>query len=345
MSVNLRSPRKAVLIAIAFAAGWLAMQGFGWSPNEIEVRVQSPDGRPVDHVPVFLLGDDYTEIGVRYTDAGGRCYFRGLSQGTFYLQIDPIGNDYQRQTLRVEMGDSMTSGGEKKLVEVMLRPRDLGATPSPADAILFHQRIPGDAQQALEQGSRSLDQNDVPAAQQQWKQALEIFPDYFEALDRLGTLYVQQQKYDVAIVLLHHATEVNKDSWHSYYGLGVAMCEIGQRRGGLAALKKAVELNPQSPNANMRFGLELAKDRNTAQEAIRALMAASRIAGNELPDAYFSLAKLYTEQKQFAEAAAALESYIGALPNIEPAQKEQYLKAIAQLRKKEPEAPKKKPTA
>jgi tetratricopeptide (TPR) repeat protein len=302
-------------------------------PNEIEVRIQTPDGRPIDRTPVFLLNDDYSEIGVRYTDGGGRCYFRGLSQGLFYLQIEPLGGDYYRQEHRIQMGDIMTSGGEKKLVEIQLQPKFIPPTLAEENSV-FHQKIPAEARQAYELGLKNLDENDDASAQNYWKQALEVFPDYYAALDKLGTLYVLQKNYSAAIVLLHQATEINKNSWHSYYGLGAALCEIGQRRGGLAALRKALQLNPQSPNTNMRLGLELAKDPALAEDAIRALSTAARIAGNNLPDAYFSLASLYTKRLKYAEAASALESYVAALPRIDPAQKEQYRIAIAQLRKK-----------
>jgi tetratricopeptide (TPR) repeat protein len=339
MAANSNLLRKTLLIIAALVISLIVCGRSAWSQNprnEIYGRVTTPDARPVDHMPIFLLGDDYTQLSVKYTDAGGRYHFPGLSQGVFYIQIEPHGNEYYRQTFRVEMGDIMTSGGEKKPVDIQLKPRDLGgsATSAGAGTSVFHQRIPTEARQAYDQAFESLQRDDFASAEKSLKRAIKVFPDYHDALDRLGSEYIQRRNYAEAVPLLKHATEVNKNSWHAYYTLGVALSEGGQREEGIAALRRAVELNQQSPNTNMRLGLELAKDPKTYEEAIQALSRASRLAGKELPDAYFYLASLYTKQEKYAQAAGALESYLSAITRIDPNQKEQYRKAVEQLKKK-----------
>ncbi|HYK91633.1 MAG TPA: tetratricopeptide repeat protein [Acidobacteriota bacterium] len=332
--------RKAILIIGALlVVGSIVCGKKAWAQNprnEIYGRVTTPDGSAVDHMPVFLLGDDYTELSLKYTDAGGRYHFPGLSQGVFYIKIEPQGNEFYPQTFRIEMGDIMTSGGEKKPVDIQLKPRDAGAASTVAGTgtSVFHQRVPDEARQAYAQGLMSLQRDDFEAAEKSLKRAIQLFPDYYDALDRLGGAYTQRGNCQEAVTLLQHAKEVNKNAWHAYYTLGAALTQLNRREEGIAALKRAVELNPQSPNTNMRLGLELAKNAQTHKDAIQALVRASRLAGKELPDAYFFLASLYTKEQRYAEAVGALEAYLAAVPKVDPSQKEQYRKAIEQLRTK-----------
>jgi tetratricopeptide (TPR) repeat protein len=176
--------------------------------------------------------------------------------------------------------------------------------------------------------------DDFSSAEASLKRALLLFPEYYDALDRLGSEYVQRGESRSAIPLLVRALEVNRRGWHAFYSLGTALGELGQLDEAISAMRHAVELNPQSPNANVRLGLLLARDPKTYDQAVAAFVRTTSLAGRDLPDAYFYLASLYTKQERFTEAAGALQSYVDALPRADAKQKEQYRKAIEQLRSK-----------
>ena len=63
--------------------------------------------------------------------------------------------------------------------------------------------------------------------------AIELFPDYYDALELLGSEYVKHAYYDSAAPLLARAVQVNKDEWRSFYGLGVSLIELDRRGEGL----------------------------------------------------------------------------------------------------------------
>jgi tetratricopeptide (TPR) repeat protein len=166
--------------------------------------------------------------------------------------------------------------------------------------------------------------------------AIEIFPDYFDALEMLGTEYVKHAFYDAATPLLAHAVEVNKEAWHSYYGLGVSLLELGKRQEGIDSLRRALDVNPKSINTGMRLGLELAKDGEHTEEAIKVLSNVTEMAGKQLPEAYLALASLYSKNKHYKLAAEALEGYLQTAPTS--AQRESIKLKIEDLRKKEKSA-------
>ena len=69
--------------------------------NTVEGRVTTSDNRPLENVRVFLLSDFYGQLAQTYTDGSGRYQFRGLRRANYYVQVEPSGTGYERQTQRV----------------------------------------------------------------------------------------------------------------------------------------------------------------------------------------------------------------------------------------------------
>ena len=323
-----------LLAALALAAAVMAQT------LRIEGRIRTEDGRSAENIRVILLDDMYQQKSVVYADGGGRFVFQAPGRVNYYVQVDPGGTDYEPQTLRVETGQNPYGSGKEVInLSVMLKIREAmkrergGVPPGPGGAV-FAQPVPPAAKEAYDKASKSLAKDDSAGAVASLKRALEVFPEYFDALEALGSEYARQRNYSVAIPLLQHAITVNEQGWKGHYSLGVALLESNQRAEGMVELRRAIELNPRSPNGHMRLGMELAKDPQTQIEAIKELEKVTSIAGKSIPDAYFFLASLYSKQKQYKEAADALEAYLAANPNADEAQKAQYRKAIQQLREK-----------
>jgi len=327
-----------ILLAFSFLpSGNIFLQ----SRNSIEGRVITPQSKPLPNVRVFLLNDGYGQRSSAYTDGGGRYQFRNLGPGNYYVQVEPAGTGYERQTVRVEVNPYNPSGigAEIFRVDIVLKPEQpTKKSESPdevlpgADNLLFVQDIPPAAKEAYHEATQSLKKEDLKAAEVSLTRAIELFPDYYDALETLGSEYVKHAFYDAAEPLLAHAVEINRNGWHSYYGLGVAQLELNKREEGLEALRRAVALNPKSINASMRLGLELSKEERFTDEAIKVLTSTTQMAGKKLPDAYLALASLRSKNKQYREAADALEAYLQAMP--ETNQRDNIKQKIAELRQK-----------
>jgi tetratricopeptide (TPR) repeat protein len=306
----------------------------------IDGRIKTEDGHMPESMRVILLDDMYQQKSVAYADAGGRFVFQAAGRVNYYVQIDAAGTDYEPQTIRVETGQNPYGSGREvinlsvllKIKEVIKR-QHVGLPPAPA-GVAFAQPVPQSAREAYDKASKSLAKDDSAGAVASFKHALEVFPDYFDALESLGSEYVKQRVYDEAIPLLRHAVQINDRGWRSHYALGVALVESQQRTEGMSELRRSIELNPESPNGHMRLGMELAKDPQAQTEAIKELEKVPVLAGKSIPDVYFYLASLYSKQKQYKEAADALEAYLAAQSKVDDAQRAQYKKAIQQLREK-----------
>src|SRR5262249_1606794 len=311
------------------------------SRNTIEGRVTTPDHRPIENVRVFLQNDGYSPIANTITDGSGRFRFMNIPANAYYVEVDPVGTDYERQSQRVEVNpiSQRAGSGEMFRVDFVLVLRKSargksGGNPTGADVVVFVQEVPEPAKKEYLSGMKSLEKEDFTNAVDFFKRAVEIFPDYYDALDALGSEYVRSRNYQSALPLLTHAVEVNKQGWHGFYSLGIALSESNQRNEGLAALRRALELNQNSVNTNMRLAIILAKDEATHVEAIQLLKKVTQLAGDKVPDAYGHLASLYSKHQQYREAADALEAYLKFAPHASAEQREQYKNLIEQLRQK-----------
>lgn len=310
--------------------------------NRIEGRVLTSEGKALPNVRVFLLNDAYGQRGFTYTDGSGRYEFRNLSAGNYYVQVEPAGTGYERQSVRVEVNPynpSGVGGAETFRVDVVLKPEKPTKKTEVSEeivtgpeSVVFVQEVPSAAKEAYQEGASKLKKEDLKGAEVSLTHAIQLFPDYYDALEMLGSMYVKHDYFDAAAPLLNHAVEINRTAWHSFYGLGVSLLELNQRPEGLEALRRAAVLNPKSINVSMRLGMELAKEERFADEAIKLLTITTQMAGKRLPDAYLALASLLSKKGQYKEAADALNAYLSALPTTD--QREDIKRKIEDLRQK-----------
>lgn len=330
----------ALIISQFFSLAIAAQSG-----STIEGRVTGPNRQGIVNARVSLQDDGYSERQMLYTDNSGRYRFKGVPSGVIYLVVEAMDGSYEKETRRIEVNPinlrrdttGKIRGGETFYEDFSLKPKKMdggmGAAMGKPVAV-FAQQVPESAKKEYETGVKNFEQNNAAEGIAALKHAIELFPDYYDALDRLGGEYVRQRNFAVAIPLLEHSTQVNKDSWSSFYYLGVAQLEASQGDAGIHSLRRAVELNPNSVNVNMRLGMALAKDPQTHTEAIEAMKKVAQLAGKQVPDCYLYLAQLYAKQTKYKEAADALETYVKMTPQADATQREQYKKLIEQLRRK-----------
>lgn len=339
LSVEIHFMLCALFVSAAIAVGqaWFAAP-FIQNRNTIEGRVQTRDHQPISEVRVFLQNDSYSEIAATFTDGSGRFRFLNLMSGVYYVQIEPGALNFERQSQRVEavaFTQRQSGGGEVFRVDFVVKPKE--TTTSSGEyasdkGVLFHQPVPDEARKEYVNALRSLDKNDFGKAAAFLAHAIEIYPDYYEALELIGTEYVKREQYKSALPFLSHAVEVNKDGWRAFYSLGVAEYELNQHDAALQSLRRAVELNPGSPNAVMRLGIALAQNAATRMEAIQAFQKVIDLAKDRVPTAYFYLGALYAKDEQYRKAADAFETFLRIYPKA--GERDKIKEMIAEYRQK-----------
>lgn len=279
---------------------------------------------PLSEVYVELLSDFNSTIARTRTNGSGLFAFRGLPSGQYNVKVLPYGVDYEGQTRSVSLvGVSAIpgSGAISEQVDFYLKAkRNTNVGPLAAPGVVFVQEIPPSAKKLYEAGIEDLQNKKENEGFDKLKKAIELFPEYFLALDRLGTEYIIRGHYRPAFVLLTKAVEVNPRSFSSTLGLGLALFRLQQVDEAVKNLRRAVEIYNKSANAHLWLGIALHQNKNLLQ-AETALIQANKLSKGESAEVHWQLARVYKDQNRFREAADELELFLKYNPKAEDTEK------------------------
>ena len=290
-------------------------------------------------VRVSLLNDNYQTLRTILVDASGRFQFRGLRQGVYLVKVDSTNFEFEEQTQRVEFQASSGRGGsggeEVYPVDFVLRRRKR-QVPTEAPGVVFAQTVPEVARAEYERGLNKVKDNKSAQAIPFLKKAIEIFPDYYLALELLGTEYVKAGNHSEAVPLLTRAVELNEAAPKSLYALGVATLKLNQTADAIKWLQMAVAQDGDNVNAHLMLGIAHGRV-GRLDDAEASLKRAYRLGGEKIPDVHLYLAGIYDKQKKYGEAIRELELLLKEDTDVD---KSKVKAMIARLRAKADSEPK-----
>ena len=289
---------------------------FPGSGSTITGFVFDTQRRPIDQAHVQLINDVNVILQRIRTDTSGRFLFRGVSQGRFQVRVLPLGTIYEEQTQAVELSGMSASGRPMRdtiQMDFHLRLRKTG--PVSAPGTVFVQDIPDEAKIIYQRAIADLDRNRLEDGLAGLESSLRVFPAYYLALERLGLIYLTQEKHEKAADVFSKAVVVNPRSYNGWYGLSAAHYALKQSEAAVEAAKKAVTLNSNSADALLVLGLSL-RQAKRYEEAEKPLKQADKITKGLSPDVHWNLALLYAKNlNRFNEAANELELYLKTTPD------------------------------
>jgi Tfp pilus assembly protein PilF len=308
--------------------------------NSISGLVFGESRAPVSDTYVQLLDELGQTITQTRTNGSGRYAFHGLSSGRFKVRVFPVGTDYMEQTQEVILAPVSAipgSGAENQQIDFYLRLREgANAGPFSVPGAIFAQEVPDEARKFYQQGISELRQKREKEGFENLKKALDVFPNYFLALDRLGTEYaargnISPSYFEAARILLTKALEVNPKSYSSMFGLGFTQYHQGRINEAVENLERAIGVYNNSTNGYLWLGIAQKKAGKLVQ-AEASLKRANDLSKGKVADVHWHLAGLYKDQQRYAEAAAELELFLKNQPDARDAEKIKQL--IGQLRQK-----------
>jgi thioredoxin-like negative regulator of GroEL len=304
------------MVTHIFLTALMALVSFQTNSNSISGHVSNDQRVPLADVRVELLNEVDSVIRTVKTDGSGLFVFRKLSDGTFQVRVQTSGTAYISQTKRVDLARPHGFGAAFEELDFVLTTG--GTTTKPG--VVFVQEVPEPARKQYQKGSELLEKsNKRQEAFAALKSAIDIFPQYFDALETLGTEQVKDAQYEAAIPLLTKALEVNSRAFASCFALGVAQYNVKQLQPAIESFRRAVSLNEKSINANLWLGIAL-RQTSRLDEAESYLKRADALAESKLPEAHWQLALLFNQVKRFKEAANELEKFLKVQPDARDAE-------------------------
>lgn len=291
--------------------------------------------QPVTQVDVELMNELYSTLKRTRTDGSGRYYFSGISAGSFKIKVLTYATNYETQTQDANIVNFGVSGGRVSSDNVYLDfylkldPRKINTNSGGILEAVFVQEIPSAASKLYNKALSKLG-NEKDEGLTLLEQAIQLFPEYYNALNRLGNEYVHRKEYAKAISILRRATTVNQKSFSSFYALGVANFNAGFLKEAVEAMHIAVTLDTQSTNANLWYGRLLRMSKNYELSEKTLLKLKESLKKSPIADVHWQLALLYNSTKKYKNAAEELESFLKVQPDSRDA--EQIKRLIAHLK-------------
>ncbi len=103
-------------------------------------------------------------------------------------------------------------------------------------------------------GNALANQGRIDEAMAHYQQALEIKPDYVEALNNLGAAFARLGRMNEAITQHQKAVEIKPDYAQAHYNLGVAFARLDRIGEAIAHYQKAVEIKSDYVEAYYNLG-------------------------------------------------------------------------------------------
>lgn len=286
--------------------------------NSISGYVFGSTRQSIPNVDVELSDDFSRTIARVQTNSSGRYEFNRLSSGKYRVKVLPYTTNYEEQIQEVEIinfsrqsstGSIIRGGLENSQCDFYLRPKKGSNLPT-SNAIVFVQEIPKEAKSKYEAGIANIRVKKTQEGLNELKSAIELFPNYFDALELLGNEYNKLKYYEASMVILTKAVEVNPNSYRGWYGLAYAHYSLNQLPESSKAVTTAISLNPKAVDALLLYGI-LLKQEKDYDESLNQLKKAKEIANNSAPEVNWQLALLYANNlKLYSKAAEELELFL-----------------------------------
>lgn len=220
----------------------------------------------------------------------------------------------------VNIGErALASGGDAVALNAMLGTLQLRSGNS--DAGIRHLRLANRARPADAVIATNL--ANALAQHGDYASALEILSEELARSD--STLHLQRlrgfiaqsaENYPAAVASYQQVVEAEPDDWETWNNLGNANRQMGDFEAGVAALKRAVELNPEAPPVRFNYATALGSA-GALQEAEQEF----RRMADDFPTDAKPLSELHAflkEQGREEDALAAIEQAVQREPkNIE----------------------------
>jgi tetratricopeptide (TPR) repeat protein len=317
--------KKRAIMPIVFCATILFVFVFVIAPVNISAQRSSisgfvfgPDRRPIPDTYVELLNEVYSILARVKTDGSGRFNFQGLSPGRFQIRALSMGRDLESRPEDVEISGVGVSGrpvSDHVQRDIFMKPRKNEFAKDQVTGVVFAQDVPAAAETAFKAAIEDLNNERTESGLKSLNNALDLFPTYYLALERLGFVKIKAQDYQGAVDVMKRLVAVNEKSFTGWYGLANSYHSLKMYPESVEAANKAIEMNRGSSEAYYVLGMAL-RPQGKIPEAEKALLQVETLTNGKDANAHWNLALLYAHDlKRFDKAADHLERFLKASPD------------------------------
>jgi tetratricopeptide (TPR) repeat protein len=314
----------AALAVAAHPTSILAEQ----KPPAVELRLKVAT-REIERVRVLwaveLSDSNWNPVAQTTMIGGDRARFKNLEPGIYTICVSGI-----RRGRRCSSADLTPASGERQAIFEVQVPAPAFAR-SAADLMtvsVASLAVPRKARQELRRSIAARQRGEPDESLARLRRALDICPDYAQALNDLGAYFHRKEDYAQAVRLFTRAAELEPDYFAAWLNLGKSYMALRDYAKAVEASGHALSFRPDDLMANgqLALGHYFLKDFAAAKKYFQRV-AELDPASPSLPHLY--LARIAFSERRRDDGARYLRSYLVFHPNSPQA--EQYRAVLRNL--------------
>jgi tetratricopeptide (TPR) repeat protein len=178
---------------------------------------------------------------------------------------------------------------------------------APVGTVGVHElAVPPKALKEFERSMKAFQSSDVRAAVGHLEKAVKIAPDFVQAHNNLGAMYINLRDYKSAMVELQKTIDLDPKLESPYHNLAMLMIFLGRLPEAEAAARHALELDVEGAKSRYWLGRILVMERKSTPEAEQLLTQAA----TQIPEAMLWLAQILQNRGEISAAMVELQAYL-----------------------------------
>jgi tetratricopeptide (TPR) repeat protein len=280
--------------------------GLGYNLHSLSGSVRTAAGQPVRNARVevrTILTAQLVASG--YTVPNGSFEFANLPPGNYEIVVTQGVNEARQ---RVDL--NQMAGG----VHLIIGSDTAYASVGDKSAVSISQlKVPEKARKLFAKAEEAFRKQNLSQAREQLEKALQAFPNYAQALTLRGILSLQDNRLDAACADLEQAVKDDYSYGMGYVALGATYNLMNRFDDSVRVLDRAVALSPSSWQAYFEFSKALL-GKGQFEAALRQINKAGDLAPSNYPGIHLVRAHALLGIKDYNQAVAELEQFLGAQP-------------------------------
>ena len=273
--------------------------------------------RPPDHdFLIELQTENRRTVQVARLRGDNDFQFLGIVNGLYNIHVKVDGFVEVQQSLEVMGGPNFVDVVLREKDETIRANGGFaGDNPNVVDVAALAAKHPAEAVEEYEKSLEDVQKGDTKRAVERLEKAVRLAPEFFQARNNLGLQYEKQLRYEDAEGQFRQAHALNRNEAQPLINLGNLWLEQNDFAPAAIVLREAVRLAPGSSAAHYYLGSALYKTA-ALEESERVLIRALEL-DTGAPGARLMLVNVYMQQQRYKPALEQLEWYLENNPDGE----------------------------
>jgi tetratricopeptide (TPR) repeat protein len=279
------------------------------------------NNQPASQVAVTVKSYDAGIFRSFLTDYDGRFEVRGLVPGVYEVSVEETG--YETLRTKVQLDGASTK------IELHLISLQSSQTLRNAYTVSVRQlKIPDKAKTEYRKGLESFAKSDLPASLNHFIKAVQVFPDFYEALYHQGVVETYLGQFENAMSAFQKSIDLSggRYAWADF-GIGYLLYLEGKATEAEAIIRRGLELDQSSADGFVLLGmalLRLGRPEEAEKCAREALLRKPDYA-----EAYLVLADVNARKQNYREQIQGLDAYLRLEPTGPASQRVHQARQVA----------------